>query len=755
MAQPTYDSIIIAGQPYKLDGGVVVKTFDDPGGFSFEATRLERGIPNYGDRRTEKGARIKVKDKPAVIEVIKQVVIHTDLTTDARGCFNALNGRGLSTHFMIDWDGTIYQGLDVAYEAYHAAGVNAASIGVDMNNPMKNLEREPKAEPFGARHEWGDKNPKDFVRGAPERKRINGFWTKAYGYTDPQYQALLELLKVLTHELDIKPFAPLDETGEVVPTVLEDFAGFEGILAHWHISTSRWDPGPGFDWQRVYHGLAREHNAFPVTLRSNDNISSLLERKKVEDYAGLYYANNEQWEQGGWYPMGINQTWHGGVDLHPNKKGEPVLAMFDGVVVAARFGDKPTPIGHNNFMVLRHEVEIPTRQRDQAKKLVFYTLYMHLAPMDVVSTPDPKTALGWVRKLHEVHADDAADASRALEGVFKDEDAEDGEEGEDDGDDLFVDDDDSESEYDTRGFLEVGLKLAAFKRGQIALVPWTESPLKVKSGEAIGFVGEFGAEDEWDPALHVEVFADDGWQKAIDMGTHGRSFVKLESDLGADLFVENSQILGLFEKSSSVAAKGSLVDKRVLDPGSIAELYNGRGDTRGERQWLRKAVTRHVSEWSDQVDWVLSLSGAEEWGDRVKDFKKVIKRSGIFRDALKQVLPFVWLSKEVATHIGLNTEEWDGVLYHFHPVHFLLWLTYSSSNRIQVVSKGMTKKQLLKRRKEEEKRAAEDEHARESDACQAAAIELDDITETDWSGELEGLLGDTDQGEWQLLLDDE
>ena len=46
--------------------------------------------------------------------------------------------------------------------------------------------------------------------------------------------------------------------------------------------------------------------------------------------------------------------------------------------------------------------------------------------------------------------------------------------------------------------------------------------------------------------VHVEIFADKGWDDAIDMGIHRRFFIELEPDLGADLFVDNRQLLALF-----------------------------------------------------------------------------------------------------------------------------------------------------------------------------------------------------------------
>ena len=49
----------------------------------------------------------------AVKSVIKQFVIHHDGCASADMCFNVLqNERGLSCHFLIDNDGTIFQTIE-------------------------------------------------------------------------------------------------------------------------------------------------------------------------------------------------------------------------------------------------------------------------------------------------------------------------------------------------------------------------------------------------------------------------------------------------------------------------------------------------------------------------------------------------------------------------------------------------------------------------------------------------------------------
>ena len=94
MAQPTYDHIIIAGEKYRLSGGVKVVTHKDPGGYSFEKRRQEAiaasGLAGYG-RRLHKGGN--VRDLETLKKVVHQVVHHTDMTHHCAG----LNGLKAGT----------------------------------------------------------------------------------------------------------------------------------------------------------------------------------------------------------------------------------------------------------------------------------------------------------------------------------------------------------------------------------------------------------------------------------------------------------------------------------------------------------------------------------------------------------------------------------------------------------------------------------------------------------------------------------
>jgi hypothetical protein len=150
------DEIIVAGQ--FVHTGTRVVTWLDPGGY--DAYRVERRFspledsgwekskaavpalesPNrYGLRRSvlsdEEAERVRGGgwDLPLLQEKVSQFVLHYDASGTSRQCFKVLHDlRGLSVHFLLDLDGTIYQTLDLKERAWHATSANSRSVGVEI-----------------------------------------------------------------------------------------------------------------------------------------------------------------------------------------------------------------------------------------------------------------------------------------------------------------------------------------------------------------------------------------------------------------------------------------------------------------------------------------------------------------------------------------------------------------------------------------------------------------------------------------------
>lgn len=97
------------------------------------------------------------------------------------------------------------------------------------------------------------------------------------------------------------------------------------------------------------------------------------------------YGSLEKDATGGFFPLGANLCWHGGVHL-PAAADDPIGAAFSGTVVAARLAPVPEtgdgPQGGRNFVLVRHTVR---------QKPVF-SLYMHLA-VHSLDLEDP-----WLKK---------------------------------------------------------------------------------------------------------------------------------------------------------------------------------------------------------------------------------------------------------------------------------------------------------------------------------------------------------------------
>ncbi len=286
----------------------------------------------------------------AVQAIVRQLVIHHDGCSSSDMCFSvAQNERGLSVHFLVDNDGTIFQTLDLALMAYHASEWNPASIGVELCN-RGDAGREP--------HYYDD------GRRGPRRAivpcRINGETVLAFDYTPAQLDALTRLCRALRRVLpDLPADYPQDSPGVATWRTLarSDSAAFAGYLGHYHLTGRKWDPGP-LDFKALC-GRLRRTPCVPLAPRPDAERPPRLgdDAARSRDDAELLYAANERRAAGGFFPVGPwgeARLWHGGVHLAA-ELGAPVYAPLGGRVVAARMGAS-SPIGPVNFVLLRHEL---------------------------------------------------------------------------------------------------------------------------------------------------------------------------------------------------------------------------------------------------------------------------------------------------------------------------------------------------------------------------------------------------------------
>jgi hypothetical protein len=105
--------------------------------------------------------------------------------------------------------------------------------------------------------------------------------------------------------------------------------------------------------------------SFPVDLGGG--------RAASEHTLEQYYTHTEKKASGGYFPVGGNTVWHGGIHIFV-PKGTEVYACFPGRIVAARLAEEDVadgPYGSRNFILVKHE----------DTNRIFYSLYMHLKPL--------------------------------------------------------------------------------------------------------------------------------------------------------------------------------------------------------------------------------------------------------------------------------------------------------------------------------------------------------------------------------------
>ncbi len=296
------DEIVVAGQLFHT--GTRVVTWMDPGGY--DAYRTERRFSpieesswdkskdavkelhspaRYGLRRDplspEEIERVRGGgwDLPTLQKVVDQFVIHYDAAGLSKNCFKTLQDfRGLSVHFMIDLDGTVYQTLDVKERAFHATTSNTRSVGVEVAHIGAFASANHKASDEWYQHDArgqpfikiparvGDPmiHTPNFVahpaRPEPVHGAIQGTELAQYDFTPEQYSALIKLTAALCKVFPaITCDYPRDASGQLVRAKLSDdeLKAYHGVLGHFHVQTNKIDPGPAFDWDRVIGGARR------------------------------------------------------------------------------------------------------------------------------------------------------------------------------------------------------------------------------------------------------------------------------------------------------------------------------------------------------------------------------------------------------------------------------------------------------------------------------------------------------------------
>jgi hypothetical protein len=161
-------------------------------------------------------------------------VNHWDVCLSAESCARVLNQRGISVHFCLDNDGTIYQLLDTQHGAWHCSKYhgNKKSIGIEISNAY-----------YLKYQDWYVKN------GFGERPIENEGWVHGrkrdpfLGFYPVQLEALKALWKAFHLSLGIPLAYPENPDGTSCTTSYKgcEDGTFEGFCNHYNFVRTKID----------------------------------------------------------------------------------------------------------------------------------------------------------------------------------------------------------------------------------------------------------------------------------------------------------------------------------------------------------------------------------------------------------------------------------------------------------------------------------------------------------------------------------
>lgn len=241
--------IVVCDQMFDIGTRVVLWT--EPGGFSaYDTAAYQIEDRKTGKIEVIKGKRYKSRltlggtpNLAKLKKVVWQFGLHHSGLYRSKDTYEVLQQRGLSVHFILDDDGTLYQTLDVRERAYHMGNNNAMSVGIEIDS-RASAGRFPNAydEAHQKKHKVGPRRVKTDI--------IHGMKLKGFDYSDGQYATLAKLAKALVEIFPlIKPDFPRDANGAIIKTDLVSPRKHCGFICHFHATDQKIDP-IAFDFDR-------------------------------------------------------------------------------------------------------------------------------------------------------------------------------------------------------------------------------------------------------------------------------------------------------------------------------------------------------------------------------------------------------------------------------------------------------------------------------------------------------------------------
>jgi hypothetical protein len=175
---------------------------------------------------------------------ITQFINHWDVCLSSKSCQRVLDKRGISVHFLIDNDGTIYQTMDLQHIGWHAgvSKINNLSVGVEISNAYDlKWQQWYKKHGFGERPVITDAE----VHGKTLRHHL--------GFYPVQLQALQALWKAIHLACGV-PLETLTGSTKNAYDASAKSGKFKGFLSHYHIKKTKIDCA-GLDIEKLLEDL--------------------------------------------------------------------------------------------------------------------------------------------------------------------------------------------------------------------------------------------------------------------------------------------------------------------------------------------------------------------------------------------------------------------------------------------------------------------------------------------------------------------
>lgn len=270
----TNTSIVVCGRQFDIGTRVIL--WDEPHGFNAYDTApyaitehdrqsgAEKRVVLATGRRYSQRTTILKPSFEKLQRIVKQFFLHHSGLYRSRDTFNVLhNQRGLSVHFILDDDGTLYQTLDLREKAWHGGGNNSLSVGIEIDS-RADARKRPYAYDAAHQRKYGV-GPRRVVSDT-----INGHTYLGFDYSDAQYGTLIRLARAMTQIFPfVRPVFPKDGSGRIFKRTLVYPKRHEGFICHYHVTKSKFDP-VAFDYDRLLLGIASDNPDEPRCLAEEE-----------------------------------------------------------------------------------------------------------------------------------------------------------------------------------------------------------------------------------------------------------------------------------------------------------------------------------------------------------------------------------------------------------------------------------------------------------------------------------------------------